>query len=308
MCEAVITGGTFLDELTMQSPVVYLTEQPPASFREALRRASLLTRDDFVVLLFHTTISIPWEQVVNAAYLEMQRRGAKVLVVDTLPQFAGLKGDAENSAGNALEAIQPLQAIAAQGMAVLIIRHDRKAGGDVGDSARGSSAFGGAVDIILSLRRGEGNSPPTVRVIQGIGRFDGIPDKLVIDYRNGKYVSLGTETQVIQAQAREQILQAIPEDDSMALSVDEILKATGVKGTVGRAIIKELLDRQIITRNGKGKAGSPFRYAKVCPSLYRNSVPKDQPLEFDGDSKDMSFGTTHIYRERHTLANDTEEF
>jgi hypothetical protein len=282
--------------------VVYLTEQPSASFREALRRANLLRCDDLIVLQYYDTIGIPWKEVVEAAYQEMKRRGARLLVVDTLPQFAGLKGDTENSSGNALEAIQPLQAIAAQGMAVLIIRHDRKAGGDVGDSARGSSAFGGAVDIILSLRRGEGNSAPTVRVIQGIGRFDATPDKLVIDYRGGQFISLGTETQVVMAQARDEILEAIPEAELEALSADEILKLTDTKATVGRSIIKELLDGQVIERKGKGKAGSPFRYWRVGRSLYGNVVAKDQPTgQGDSSSESRLFGTTHIYSERPTL-------
>jgi hypothetical protein len=284
LAEAVVTGGAFLGEPTMCSPVVYLTEQPPASFREALRRANLLGRDDFIVLKFYDTIGTPWNEVVDATFEEMKRRGAKVLIVDTLPQFAGLKGDTENSSGNALEAIQPLQAIAAQGMGVLIVRHDRKAGGDVGDSARGSSAFGGAVDIILSLRRGEGNSPPTVRVIQGIGRFDGTPDKLVIDYRNGQYVSLGTETQVVHAQAKDAILNAMPEEEGNARSTDEILDKAGVKGALPKSIIKELFDGQVIERNGKGKAGSPYRYWRPSVGHPEPPVVVDNQLEQRVDS------------------------
>ena len=261
MVEAVVTGGRFLGEPTIQTPVVYLTEQPPSSFREALRRANLLSEENLIILPYFDTVDSSWNQVIDATYLEMQQRGAKLLVVDTLPQFAGLKGDAENSAGDALEAIQPLQRLAAQGMCVMIVRHDRKAGGDVGDSARGSSAFGGAVDIILSLRRGDGNSPPTVRVIQGVGRFDGIPDKLIVDYKDGQYVSLGTETQVVKSQTREAILEVIPEDEGDALSTRDILdKAEDVKKTLGKEIIKELFDAKVIQRKGEGKSGKPFLF------------------------------------------------
>jgi hypothetical protein len=273
LVEAVLTGRDFLGEPTMRSPVVYLTEQTLTSYRVALRRANLLERKDLIALQYYDSVGTPWNEVVENTFREMKRLGAKLLIVDTLPQFAGLKGESENSSGAALEAIQPLQALAAQGVGVLIVRHDRKAGGDVGDSARGSSAFGGAVDIILSLRRGEGNSPPTVRVIQGIGRFDDIPDKLVIDYRNGEYVSLGTEAQVSHSQGTAAILAVLPEEEAHAMSTDEVLKKVEdtVKPTLAKSILKELFAGQLVHRNGKGKPGSAYRYWR--PPVGRSEPP-----------------------------------
>jgi hypothetical protein len=50
LSRAVLDGNPFMGEPTAASPVVYLTEQPLTSFREALRRADLLERDDFHVL------------------------------------------------------------------------------------------------------------------------------------------------------------------------------------------------------------------------------------------------------------------
>src|SRR5262249_27827100 len=68
----------------------------------------------------------------------------------------------------------PLQIVAAmEGLAVVVARHERKAGGDVGDSARGGSAFAGAVDTILSIRRPNGNQPLTFRTIRTFSRDSG---------------------------------------------------------------------------------------------------------------------------------------
>lgn len=53
----------------------------------------------------------------------------------------------------------PLQDAAHAGLTVIVCRHERKGGGDVGDSGRGSSATWGDVDIILQLRRPEGHQP-----------------------------------------------------------------------------------------------------------------------------------------------------
>lgn len=180
LCAKVVDGEPFMGLATSATGVVYLTEQSLATFRPALARAGLQDREDFAALFWSDTVGVRWEQVVNKAVEEAVRRDAKLLVVDTLLQFAGLQGEAENSAGAALAAIKPLQeAAAVHGLAVIIIRHERKSGGQVGDSGRGSSAFAGAVDVVLSIRRVEGNTRSTMRELHALSRFDGTPDVLV---------------------------------------------------------------------------------------------------------------------------------
>jgi hypothetical protein len=176
-CRRVLDGEEFLGRPTSSTAIVYLTEQSATTFREALVRAGLQDREDFVVLLWRDTVGVDWHRVVREAVQEAVRRGAKLLVVDTLPQFAGLQGDAENSAGAALAAVQPLQeAAAAHYLGIIVVRHERKSGGQVGDSGRGSSAFAGAVDIIVSIRRAEGSSRPELRELHALSRFDDTPD------------------------------------------------------------------------------------------------------------------------------------
>jgi hypothetical protein len=165
LCRAVLEGRTFLGQPTGRTPVVYLTEQPPSSLREALRRADLLERDDFALLLWSRVASRSWPDVARQAVTECIARGAGLLVVDTLGRFAGIAGDGENHAGAAEAAMAPLQVACSDGLGVIVVRHERKSGGDVGDSGRGSSAFGGAVDIVLAVRRPEGGSRPNVRVV-----------------------------------------------------------------------------------------------------------------------------------------------
>ena len=65
--------------------------------------------------------------------------------MDTLGQFAGIRGDGENSSGEAQAAMSPFAA-SRRKRARRDSRHERKGGGEVGESGRGSSAFGGAVD------------------------------------------------------------------------------------------------------------------------------------------------------------------
>jgi hypothetical protein len=52
--------------------------------------------------------------------------GAGILVVDTIAQFAGLKGDDENKTGPVLEALRPVQEAAVRGLAVVMVRPFRR--------------------------------------------------------------------------------------------------------------------------------------------------------------------------------------
>ena len=138
---------------------------------------------------------------------------------------------------------------------------------------------------------------------------------------------------MVQAQARDGILEAMPEEEGAALSTDQILGITGVKPTLGKAILKELFEAQIIQRNGKGVSGSPFQYwrplvgrsepplvatdrpeedgqcnldnpGKVGRSLYRDEVATDQLSEPGGSAsleKSRSDGTITLYSDQQTL-------
>ena len=70
----------------------------------------------------------------------------------------------ENDAAEALRASRPLQQAAQSGLGVIATCHHRKGGGALGESRRGSSAFGGAVDIIVSLTR-VSKAPVTTTVV-----------------------------------------------------------------------------------------------------------------------------------------------
>lgn len=261
MARAVLDGLPFLGLETTKSPVVFLTEQADTSFREALERAGLSKRDDFILLPRHKATGTPWGSVVEQARMECKRRGAKVLFVDTLPQWAGLEGDSENQSGAALAVMRPLQdAAASDGLGILTTRHERKSGGEVGESARGSSAFGGAVDIILSLRRPEGAASPNMRVLHGLSRFADTLDTLIIQLEKDGYQSLGTEAAVAVKQAKEKILDSAPQLESEAIAERELLSRAEVKRSSGQEALRILLGTGEIQRTGDGKKGSPYRY------------------------------------------------
>jgi AAA domain len=267
LCRAVLDGADFLGEPTAKGPVVYITEQPPASFRQLIEAAGL-DRDDFYVLYWLNTLGRPWPEVAEAAVNKALEVGAVLLVADTLSQLAGLKGDEENQAGAAQEALQPLQEAACKGIAVLALRQDRKSGGEVGDSGRGSGAFGGGFDILVALKRPQGQPRDTIRVLESISRFGHVPANLAIELTPEGYVALGTSAAVAEAEAEEAILEALPSDEDMALPLTtkedqpsiKTLLPEHVGEITARRALQKLAEAGKVGKTGAGKKGNPFRY------------------------------------------------
>jgi len=287
LIRAALDGTPFLGERVTRTPVVLLTEQAPSSFRPMLARAGLVDRDDLHLLFWRDTRGVGWPGVVDAAAERCRETGAGLLIIDTLPQFAGMTGDTENDAGAALEAMGPLQAVAADGMGVIVSRHDRKGGGEVGESGRGSSAFAGAVDVILALRRGDGESRPTIRHLHALSRFDETPDELVIELTDAGYVALGSAVNFALEEAKAAVLATVGEDP---LTTVQLVESTGLKRTAVYAALAELVENGLIERDGKGTRGDPFRFLTVAslrPEPIRQSLIG--PDERNGANGALSF-------------------
>lgn len=263
LVRAVAEGEDFLGRPTLRSPTVYLTEERFVSFREAVKRAGLWGRSDFHVLHHTEACGMPWAQVVAEAVTKCKEVGAKLLVIDTLAQFAGLRGDTENNSGDALAAMQPLLQAANEGLAIILARHERKSGGDIGDSGRGSSAFAGAADIVLSLRKLEGNGKKEQRVLRALSRFSETPSGLRIELTNEGYVSRGEPEDAAFVVAKESIAEIVPDSESEALNIDEIAKSADVPRTTAQRAIKELEAEGTLGRVGKGRRGDQRRYFRI---------------------------------------------
>lgn len=298
----VLDGAPFMDESTAKTGVVYLTEQPPASFRETLSRAGLLGRADVSVLFWRETLGVPWSDVVRSAIAKCKACGAGLLIVDTIAQFARLHGDAENSAGDALLAMEPLQEAAAADIGVVMVRHERKSGGDVGDSGRGSSAFAGAVDTILSLRRPEGKTRPTLRVIQALSRFSEVPDEVIIELTDEGFVSHGSKRNVALEEATAAILRCAPGSRDHAVSLNKLIELTGATRSTAQRVVDSLLKDGRLLLIGEGKRGSPIKYWSKKPSA--------QTQGLDGQNKnavETTEVTAKVRRAREVLARRLEQ-
>ena len=272
---AVLNGDPFMGWPTTKTAAVYLTEEGEATFREALSRAGLLGRHDLHVLYRCDAWGVPWPEVVKAAVSKCQEVGARLLVVDTVAPFAGLKGSEENNAGDQQEAFEPLAWARDQGLAVIANRHERKSGGDVGDSARGSNAFTAAADVIISIRRPEGNCKPTIREIHALSRFSETPDKLTIELTDDGY-EVRDSAAVSVGQAEETILNIVPMEPDDALTIDNIVTKSGVGRTTAQKALRNLVDRGQLREIGDGVKGSPRRYHRPIHSATTTSIEAER--------------------------------
>ncbi len=262
--QAILNGLEFLSRPTQQTGILWLTEERPTSFLETLKRAGLTDRTDLHILHWHDVKALPWPAVMRHCVEHAGMVSAGILVVDTVSQFAGLKGDAENNSGDALAAVGPLQDAASKGLAVVALRHERKGGGEVGESGRGSSAFSGAVDIVVAIRRGEGQTKPTVRVLHTLSRFSETPDTLVIDLTTTGYVALGTEGTVAVLEAERVLLDRLPSTEDAAVTLDALLDE--LQPRIARTVAQQALGKLSdvgVKRLGQGKRGSPYRYFRA---------------------------------------------
>jgi len=184
----------FLNQATRRCPIIYLTEEPRRSFTLPIRKAGLIDMPDLHII-FASELSLAWPQLVQFVERKCVEVKAQWLICDTFYDVAGIVGDQESKAGVVLEAVRPVRAIASRlDIAITLGRHRRKAGGDPGQSGRGSTALTGAADIVLELTRV--SSHEKMRKLEMIGRAGQV--RLTIELAGMKYgvVSGGQRTEV----------------------------------------------------------------------------------------------------------------
>jgi len=264
MAKAMESGTSFMGKRTRPAKILYLTEERHSTFVQALNRAGLSESDSlYVVSYYEVSQTLSWPERITTATNYAKKLDVELLVVDTLGHWAGLRGEAENHAGPALEAMLPLQYAAAQGLGVIILRHGNKSGGEVGDAGRGSSATTGSVDTSYLLTRvAAGESSANRRELKGVGRFDDTIDSLLFELVDDEYLPLGTTTDARRVDAHRLIIAHLPgnEDDAIGQSdLNERIGQQDLHSTVGRELPNMWSDGKV-GRVGEGKKGDKFRY------------------------------------------------
>lgn len=234
LLRAVLDGGEFFGHATAKTKAIWFTEQPPPTFAPLLQDAGLYDHPDLIVLHHYEAMAASWRHRVAALVRVAVEEGAGVLVIDTFTKLAGIRGEDENNSGSVLTALDALEMAKAAGLTVVLVRHDRKSGGDNLSAGRGSNAVAGEADVIYQLVK-DSKDAPNMRRLRYDGRLGEIPSERRIALEKGQYQLLGTPAE-IAARAAEATKWA---DWELIASVAPDTPENAIPGTKLAKVVKE---------------------------------------------------------------------
>jgi len=256
MLDALGRGVPFLGRATRQTASLLLSEERHGTLADKAERLDL----PGVHLLMRAEVGDrSWPEVVAEATDYCHANEIGLLVVDVWDKWIGLQGSSENDAGSVLEALGPLEAAAASGLAILIVCHQRKAQGSHGEAVRGNNALAGGVDIIVEVER-LGDSEPSARVLRASSRYSATPEELVFVREDEGLVVADREALAFQGDRKRLIAAAetlAAKGEHEPTTGDLANEIPDLSASTARDRLNNLSD---FKRRGEGKKGDPHRW------------------------------------------------
>jgi hypothetical protein len=204
-----------------------------------------------------------WEALLERVAEEAGPRGVGLAVIDPLAAF--YPGKSENDACAMLDALAPLQRLAARGLAVLTLHHPSKKEVD-GPSGRGSGALLGCADVLVEMRwyRRAGEADRRRRLV-ALSRFDETPRQLVVELNaeGTDYLAHG-DFAAAEFASHWGVLEGLLRPAERKLTRREIYRAWPVEGRPDPGSLYRWLRRAVaegrLRQDGEGRGGRPFRY------------------------------------------------
>jgi AAA domain/IclR helix-turn-helix domain len=146
--------------------VLYIALEDSA--RRLQRRLQLQRWPASAMATFHTSWSSLDVGGLTALQREMEERGYRLVVIDTLSRALSARRN-QNEMAEMIGVLSPLQRLALEhGAAILLVDHHSKPKGtnpDPVDDVLGSTAKGATADIVMGLYRKRGEQAATLRVV-----------------------------------------------------------------------------------------------------------------------------------------------
>jgi hypothetical protein len=266
LLRALGAGGSFLGQKCVPGRAAVVSEESEELWAERLgvmpvgEHAAVLPRP------FRTRPSpAEWQALVDEAARRAAAGALDLFVVDPLASF--LPTRSENDAGSMLDALLPVQAVAAAGAAVLVLHHPKKAPAEEGSTARGSGALTGFVDVVLELTRfGRLRSDNRCRRLAGFARFHDTPRELFYtwDPATGAFAVVD-DPHAVQFRANWEQVHAILSGRTAAATHLELLTDWPTnQPPPGRTALYAWLNRafeeKLVRRSGEGTKTNPYRF------------------------------------------------
>lgn len=250
---SVSRGQDFLGRTTLPTGVVYLAlEEKRSQIRKRLEAMNV--EDEPLCLHFGLAPKGAIEQI-DALLAET---GAGLLIVDTLQKLARVRD--LNDYASVTTTLEPLLAVArARNCHVLLTHHAGKADRTDGDEILGSTALLGAVDTAILLKKREQGR--TLSTVQRYG--ENLPETVIVLGEDYSLSVAGTLDDAKKEGVWAEIRTAL--ETSPGLTESEIIEAVNCRKIETASALRWALSKQMVTREGTGKRGAPFRYKMLPP-------------------------------------------
>jgi DNA polymerase-1 len=274
----------------------YVTEEGYQTFQIAMHRYGLNDLVDhdafFTVFDFETEQVDPRKNnlpfVVDSLIRHCAEDHIDVVILDTISIIAGL--DEEDHSGKAAGVMAEIRRLATAGLAVAILRHSRKSGGDVGDAGRGSSAISGYCDILLQIEPFKGDEETTsARVMRTKSRL-GVYEPLMLsfDKLTERYASVGTLL-TSEERLKAAVLKALEDlgaiDEANAKTSLEVTARSGKRKQAVTDTLKLLVAEGKVASKYVGK--SVVYWLKQVIHLHHEPVPEQWEQEKQSEQEDL---------------------
>ena len=273
MARSVLHGQEFLGRPAAHGQVLLLSEEGHNSLGAAFRRAGLVDEPGLRLLLRHQARMrhLSWPEIAEGVALLCDNEEVTLVIIDTLAAFTRV--DDENDAAKAAAVMEPLRYITATGASVVYTRHDRKSGGQIGDSGRGSSAYSGYADILVQFGLANQIGHPTRRLLNIVGRFDD-SEELVIELLEGEYVVQGDSVAVERNAARGAILSLLQPPGVELLLIPSLVEKSRQSDSTVRRTVEDLEGEGYVGHEGgHGERGTAHGYWLTEAGVeYRDSL------------------------------------
>ncbi|WGF89891.1 AAA family ATPase [Marinivivus vitaminiproducens] len=282
LADAVARGGYAMGKIKVDpGPVLYLALEDTHRRLQSRLNMMLLTGDASRDLSMATEWP-PLDQgglELIEAWIQSEL-GARMVIIDTWAKVRPERKRDQNVYEGDYAAASPLKKLGDRhGVAIVIVHHTRKMeAADWLDSVSGSTGLTGAADNILVLTRKRGETDATLGVT---GRdIEETEKALRFDKHTGMWELLGEAADFRRTEARQEILDALEENESLTRS--DLVEMTGKSKQAVSNLLSKLVKEGRITAAG---------------STHRRRYTVSKCLTEDNDDESEAYLDTSHYRE-----------